>query len=241
MVSQYMGPDIANVLQSQALTFLNNAVFRGDSRNFTFDKFIGRLRQAFKDLGPDDQCTEVRKVKELMKAWQVPDMDHLDPHVLNHPQRSINFEAAVSFLGDQLANRKVKHNPGGTRAARQLAPVELAPLGSRQPGRNGKTRFHRRGGGRNDNKHKFDPKQPHKFLRGKAWWDLTDAQREAARKARLKRGISPKASRNVSTIQVQPMEEDKKPAASPAVGHPKPRVIMMTQRFPSTEQSPRED
>lgn len=225
LVAQFMGPDIERVLQSQALTFLNNAVFRGDNRNFTFDKFIGRMRQAFIDLGPEDQCTEARKVRELMKAWQVSYLDHLDPHVLNNPQINQNFEAAVSFLGDQLANKKVKHSPGNNnRTARNLGAMGS---GNKQGNKQASAR---KG---NQSKHKFDPKNPHKFLKGKAWWDLTDAQREEARKARLKRGIQPtKNSRNVSTVQTEEEVQVEKvvPPQQQDIKHLKGRTIKMTQR-----------
>ena len=202
LVAQFMGPDICNVLQSQAVEFLANAVFRGDNKNFPFDKFIGRMRQAFMDLGPNDQYTEQRKVRELMKAWQVSYLDSLDPHVLNHPQRSQNFEAAVSFLGDQLANRRVKHTTSGSgRNNRNISSLD----------RDGRTRAPRnpkkaRGNSSNNgSKHKYDPRNPHKFLSGKAWWAMTDAQREEARKARLKRGIQPKtkSDRQVSALETE--------------------------------------
>mgnify|MGYP000447241509 CR=1 FL=1 len=37
-------------------------MYDGKRRSFTWDKFIGKMRQAFRDLGPADQMSEQRKV-----------------------------------------------------------------------------------------------------------------------------------------------------------------------------------
>ena len=77
-------------------------------------------------------------------------------------------------------------------------------------------------------------------MSGKAWWAMTDAQREEARKARLKRGIHPKtkSDRQVSAlgtdaeVQVEkvvppPPKDDKKEDLIPL--RPK-KKIKMSQR-----------
>ena len=70
---------------------MDNARFDGRSRNFTFTKFLSKLRQAFQDLGPDDQMSEQRKVTKFMQAFQVPGFEHLDASVTGDANRSRNF------------------------------------------------------------------------------------------------------------------------------------------------------
>ena len=87
----------------KAEKFLENARFDGKSSKFTFDRFIARMRQAFQDMEPGDIMSEQRKVTKLMNAWQVESLSHLDASVTGVPARATDFEAAVTFLKDQMA------------------------------------------------------------------------------------------------------------------------------------------
>ncbi len=109
LIRQYMGPDIQRVLACRAEQFLEHAHFDNKSRNFTYDKFVGRMRQAFIDLGPEDKMSEKRKVTKLMQAWQVDNLKHLDAMVTGDPVRSTNFEEAAAFLGDQMTALQTKN------------------------------------------------------------------------------------------------------------------------------------
>ena len=88
LMSQCMGPDVQQVLLRNAEHFLERAMFDNQSRQFTWDKFIGKMRQAFQDLGPLDQMSEQRKVTKLMQAWQVSELRHLDAMVTGDPVRT---------------------------------------------------------------------------------------------------------------------------------------------------------
>ena len=60
------------------------------------------MRQAFLDLGPDDQYSETRRVNKLLSSFKVPALQHLGSTVRNDPYLSRNFEAAVAFIGGEL-------------------------------------------------------------------------------------------------------------------------------------------
>ena len=104
-----MGSDVQQVLIRNAETFLENAKFEGRSKAWTWDKFIGKMRQAFSDLGPEDQMSDQRKVTKLIRAFQVPELNHLDAMVTGDAVRQNNFKTAVIFLSDQIAALKTKN------------------------------------------------------------------------------------------------------------------------------------
>ena len=106
-----MGADVRAVLLKKAEHTLEDIRFDGRSRNWPFDKFIGKLRESFDDLGPDNQLTEQRKVNKLMSAWQVPALQHLDATVQSNPEYRDNFDACVHFLSNQMSALKLKNEP----------------------------------------------------------------------------------------------------------------------------------
>ena len=98
----YMGLNTQQLLMATAENTLHNIKYTGQSRNFPFDKFVDRLRRAFNDLGPDDQPSEARKVRKLLDAFQVPSKEHLKSIITNDDHKSTNFEAAVTYLANEL-------------------------------------------------------------------------------------------------------------------------------------------
>ena len=120
LLGTYMGADVSQVLLRRAEEFLTRASFDGRSKNFTFDKFIGKLRQAFNDLGEENQMSERRKVEKLVSAFQVPNLQHLDAMVTGDPARANNFEVAVTFIAGQMATQRNKNVTGHSRGLAEV-------------------------------------------------------------------------------------------------------------------------
>ena len=93
------------------------------SRNFPFETFVARLREAFEHMGRDNQLSEERKVNKLLDAWNVPALSHLDATIQNDPNLRASFDNAVNFLANQLSGLKFE----------EWEPEE--PISSNHPGR----------------------------------------------------------------------------------------------------------
>ena len=230
LLAQYMGSDVRQVLLRAAEKFLENARFDNENRNFTFDKFIGLMRQAFEDLGPDDQMSEQRKVTKLMQAWQVAALKHLDAMVTGDPVRRNNFEAAVTFLQDQLTVLKTKNTSRGTRR------IGAFQKSSQQGGHNNKSPHKKWTRTKHPNsKSKFDPSNPGKYLPGGEWSKLLPHQQVAARKAREEQGIPTRQVKAVTTAAVAAAKADsdsemESVESQPSVPTSTMRLLSMTQR-----------
>ena len=189
----FLGTDVQQVLLRRAETFLEHAYFDGTSRNFTFTTFSSKMRQAFIDLGPNDQMTERRKVTKLMNAFQVKSLSHLDAMITHDPILSVNFEAAVAFLQDQMAAQQLKNK--GSRP-RNVSNVSSA---SHSNNTGGNKSPHKKW-----SKSKFNKKQPHLYLSKSEWMKLSDEEKAAAREARKKKGIATTSDRRqVSSVAQQ--------------------------------------
>ena len=208
LVRAFMGANVRRELLKNAELTLSRITFDNRSRNWTYQKFIGKLRQAFSDLG-EPQPTEEGKVIKLLQAWNVGPLMHLPAIVsTNFPN---DFEGAVTFLSDQLTDLKTKNDP----KTRTIAAVDTSRGGPKNPGGKGK--------GKGPNgvkpKAKFDKKNPGNYVSREAWKKMSEEERKQAREARQQKGI---AVRNVSTLatksetaaQVQE-EAPQKPPAEP--------------------------
>lgn len=140
------------------------------------------MRQAFRDLGPADQMSEQRKVTKMVRAFQVPGIDHLDAMVTGDANRMNNFEAAGVFLSDQIAALRTK-NIGSH-------PSRLAAVDSRKNDR--RNLPHKKSqktkhplGNAGGNARGFDERDPGKYVTGKVWAKFEPEEQEAARKARM--------------------------------------------------------
>ena len=100
--SQLMGVDVQRAMLVKAEIALAKLRFDGKSKNYTYVKYISNMRQAFMDLGPDDQYSEARKVNKLLSSFKVPALQHLGSTIRNDPRMAHNFEAAVNFVAGEL-------------------------------------------------------------------------------------------------------------------------------------------
>jgi hypothetical protein len=198
LIRQYMGSDVQQVLIRRAETFLENARYDGKSKNFDFAKFIGKFRQAVSDLGPEDRMSEQRQVTKLVRAFQVPELRHLDAMITGDPLRRANFEATVVFLSDQIASNKTK-NQGSHQ--RDIAVVNSKDKGKQHSHKKTQYTKHKgKGGGKSEGNQAYDPKDPLKFYSQSGWWNLTPEQQATSRKNRKAAGIKP-GGRNVSALK----------------------------------------
>jgi hypothetical protein len=138
LLRQYMGSDVQGILIRHAETFLENARFDGRHKNYDWHMFVNKIRQAFSDLGPEDQMSNSRKVIKLVRAFQVPGLEHLDAMITGDPIRRNDFEATVVFLSDQMASLKTK-NTGNH--ARTLAAMDMDPSDTERKPTERKPRF----------------------------------------------------------------------------------------------------
>ena len=212
LMAQYLGRDVQNLLCSQAELFLQHARFDATSKNFTFDKFINRLRQAFDDLGTDEQLTDSRKVLKLLRAWQVSSLSHLDSTIAADPNMSSDFEAAVTFLKSQLLAQQEKNKGIGNRRAAALNSnsMKYTKGGDDDPdARDSYKRPHKKGSkAKFKQKGNFDPKNPGAYLKHSVWIKLTDAQKKASREARVANGIPTRKVSALSRGKEVPTDND---------------------------------
>ena len=69
--ARFMGDDVSHLLRKRAENTLEKARFDGTSKLYTYSVHISSLREAWDDLGPEDQTSEVRKVQKLIATFQV--------------------------------------------------------------------------------------------------------------------------------------------------------------------------
>ena len=82
--------------------------------------------------------------------------------VTGDPVRSQNFEAAVTFLSDQLSSLKTKKTGQGTGRSRRVSSVTQG--GNGKPSARKKSNKTKHPGGRNGGRSAFDPNNPTKYL-----------------------------------------------------------------------------
>ena len=202
LLGQYMGEDYRAVLLKKAETTLANIRFDGRSKNWTFDRFISKLRESFIDLGPNDQLSERRKVNKLMSAWQVPALMHVDTTIQATPQYREDFDASVNFLANQLATLTTKNGPNNrTVAYTSTESSGDKPRDSKRSGgkwQNPKKKNKSQVPAKKNTAAKFTKKNPGAYIPSKEWKKLTDEQKEAARTARSADGIPSRSLRTIT-------------------------------------------
>ena len=112
LVGQYMGSNVAALLLKRAETTLGSITFDGRSKYWTWDKFVGRFREALHDLGDDNQMSEERKVVKFMSAFNVSHLSYCEAIVMHDPRLSGSLDATITFLGQQLVTSQLKNGPG---------------------------------------------------------------------------------------------------------------------------------
>ena len=202
LLGQFLGADAKSLLLKRAERTLDSITFDGRSRNWTFDKFVGRLRESFIDLGPENQLTEERKVNKLMQAWQVSTLAHLGAVVSSNPAFRSNFNNCVNFLSQQLTQQQLMNRgPGRNVAAVAQEGIDsnnkqLAELQAQIKSLNRKLED-KRGGKKKPGKtpakknvaSKFNPSNPGAYIPRAQWVKLSDEDKAKARAARDKDGI----------------------------------------------------
>ena len=187
LLGQFMGEDVKQHLLSTAERTLASLRFDNRNRNWTFDKFIGKLRGAFIDLGNTVTMTEQWKVYKLMQAWQVSGLMHLNAIVTSTPRYSDSFDNTVNFLATQLTALKLMNGPLNRNiSAGHTTTTTRTPKGPRK------------GKGKDKDKTpaykqkaaaKFQSKDPKAYVSSEAWKKMTDEEKAAAREARRAAGI----------------------------------------------------
>ena len=165
------------------------------------------------DMGPDDQLNETRKVSKLMAAWQVPSLMHLDSIVQSNPEFKHDFEATVTYLSGQLSHQSLRHgggpgrnihsvetqgNSGSSKSEVKKLKREIKALKKGHGGKDSgdKPKVHK--SNKTNQAAKFSRSNPGAHIPPNEWKKLTAEQREAARKARERDGIS--TTRNNGTL-----------------------------------------
>ena len=179
LMQTHMGEDIQYTLRAAAETTLMSLKFDGRSRNFTYDTFTGRFKDALNELA-DQNMSEEHKVLKFRKAFQVVEFNHLHGIISSNPTYRNNLDNTIAFVGEQIRSAKQQN---GSNQSRNLSSYTKA---------NSKT-AHKKWVNPKSKKHKkkrpkpatkFDPNNPGACLTKKAWNEMTPAQQEASRTAR---------------------------------------------------------
>jgi hypothetical protein len=214
LVGQYLGRDYQRSMLKRAVKMLDEMRFDGKSKNFPFDIFVGRVRQCFIDMGPDNQLSEERKVMALQAAWQVPNLQYLD--AMMQRDYSNDFNGAVNFLAEQMSGLKLKNGPLArsidsaktvpdeapadpdlvSKLKRQVKSLEA----KRKKGYSNQKSDKKTAVSRKKPSAKYSSKDPSAYVSKDAWNKMSDEQKAAARASRSAAGIP---QRKVSSISVR--------------------------------------
>ena len=218
LLGQFMGADAKALLLKKAERVLDTITFDGRNRNWTFIKFVGKLRESFLDLGPDNQLSEQRKVNKLMQAWQVQSLQHLRATVSATPRYKNNFDACVYFLSEQLTSLQLMNGGPGrnvaavTKNEAQVSNKQLQDLQVQI--KSLQMRLKDKKGGKDpskvpakkDKSNKFDPNNPSAYVPKKVWMSLSKEEQKLAREARSNKGIPTRQVASVLTKRKKPKQ-----------------------------------
>lgn len=230
-----MGEDVKQQLLNTAERTMASLRFDNRNRNWTFDKFIGKLRGAFIDLGNTVTMTEQWKVYKLMQAWQVSGLLHLNAIVTSTPRYSDSFDNTVNFLATQLSAMKMMNGPLNRNVSAVTTPKKKYRDGK------GKDKD-KKAAYKEKPKAKFQSKDPKAYVSFSAWKNMTDDERAAARDARRAAGIPTRSVGATKSTKRQPAVEpdsdddtvesgsDRRIAAQLLVS-PKSKKLTTTQRL----------
>ena len=215
---QYLGADVQMVLLRTSEDALRRITFDDRNRNFTFDTFIARMREAFEQMGEDNQLSEERKVNKLLDAWNVSALSHVSTTIQSNPELRGSFDRTVVFLAGELAALKMKNGtrnvsaittttePSETRELKQLR-TKLKEAQRKLKKKTGKGDGDVPAGKKPATK--FSKKNPGECVTAKVWRGMSPEEQAAAREARKQKGI---AVRGISSIATGKAEEPKKKA-----------------------------
>ena len=211
---QYMGADVTALLLKKAETTLEHLRFDGRSKSWTWEKFVGKYREALHDLGPSNQMSEERKVVKFLSAFQVQHLSYCEGLIMSTPHLAGSLERTITFLSQQIAATRLKNGP----IARNVSSIASDPTDVPTPTKTNKSKRQinalkrklkalqeRKKQDKNKFKNKrsdkFNPDSPGDYLPASEWNKITEDQKAASRAARKAMGIP---VREVSSIASGP-------------------------------------
>ena len=213
LVRQFMGPDARHLLMQQAGTIINDSRFDNKSRNFSFDKFCARFRQALIDFGPNDQMSPEMTVVKIMDAWRVQELMHLAAIIFSSDKYKFDLEETITFLATNLRTLQTSHKPKGRNVGAyeqkndgyQPKKQKGGPKGGSKGGKGKKFTGHKKWTKSSGKSSKgYDPQNPGQYVKLAVWNSWTDEEKAAAREDRRKKGIGSSAqTSNISSIKTQ--------------------------------------
>jgi len=194
------------------------ACYDGKSRNFSFNKFTARLKDAFTDLenpGSEEHAepkTEDEKKRVLFSAIH-DDALHTPIVVLkSQPEQYNTFQKCIDFLQGSIIENKASN--------RSLSQVDTGGRGGRGRGRGGRGG---RGGGRGQGGHGkgkgskesvYDNDDPTRYYTSREWKTLTSSQKEHI--CKLKNDQAAGQKREISELKskLAEYEDDDEPPSA---------------------------
>ncbi len=197
--NMYLGADVQKLMRVEADRILKTIRFDGRSSRFPYHVFTPQLTGAIRDLGPDDQPSEPRKVEIFLNAFQVPGLHHVRSTISRDPILRNSLEATMEFCAEQMAQLKTMH---GSPFQRALAAVEHDETTDDEAGHDGNRKGTKTGKRKsrkypNSSKHAtaFDENDPSAYVPKEVWQNMTAEEKEAARASREELGIPTSGSR----------------------------------------------
>ena len=202
---QYLGEDVQMIMLRTAEDALRRMSFDNRNRNFTFDSFIARMREAFENMGEANQFTEERKVLKLLDAWNVSALSHVSTTISNDPLLRSSFDRTVIFLAKELSGLKTKN------ATRNVSAITTQPTQDSERERTiaelktklkeAQKKLRKKSGREKSDEQtptqanaakrptKFSKRNPGAYVSMGAWQKMTAEEKAAAREARKQKGI----------------------------------------------------
>ncbi len=239
--SRYKGEYVSHLLRKNAVDTLEKIRFDGKSKQFTYSVYISTMREAWEDLGADDQTSEQRKVQKLIASFQVKSLPHIGTTINANDHLRNNFDRAVTFVASELASLRIKTGVPPTRSLAALesqdtdtyaqakenkeellrriktmkADLKRARNEKSQVQKELKQAKKRRGRGSYPPKSDtFDPQNPTQSLTQKAYRNLTADQKQLMFDARKRKGTNNRQVGSFTTVTFSDKEDTKVASAS---------------------------
>ena len=197
MMARFMGADVIRILAKQSKDTLVTLRFDNKHRNFTFDSYLARMRNAHED---GEAKSEMLKVQDLLDGFQVPELQHCKSIITSNAQYKNNFDAAAQFIAEQLAMLKTTNGPtnrtlsvletdpstGEQAATKKQLTRKLKSL-KKQLGKakKAKGKAHKKA----NMAAKFTKENPSAYVPPEEWAKMSLEEKALARKARQEQGI----------------------------------------------------
>ena len=97
----YLGTGFQNRIKTQADHTITTIFYKGNNKNFRWDRFTGKLNAAFNDLEEHGEgCSEEKKVRVLLDRIQCPALEVACATVRAQENLATNYTEAVNFIGN---------------------------------------------------------------------------------------------------------------------------------------------